>query len=156
MKSYSPDAIRNVGLFGHGGAGKTSLAEALLFQSGAVSRQGRVDDGSATTDYDPDEIKRKMSVSAALAPVEWHDTKINIVDAPGYADFLGEVVQAMSAIECAIIVLDGVSGMQVGTDTAWRQANANELPRAIVINKLERENADFHKVFDQVRGRHGT
>jgi elongation factor G len=156
MKSYSPDAIRNVGLFGHGGAGKTSLAEALLFQSGAISRLGRVDDGSTTTDYDPDEIKRKMSVSAALAPVEWRDTKINVVDAPGYADFLGEVVQAMSAIECAIVVVDGVSGMQVGTDTAWRQADAAGLPRFVVVNKLERENSDFHKVFEQLRSRHGT
>ena len=156
MKSYSPDAIRNVGLFGHGGAGKTSLAEALLFQSGAVSRQGRVDDGSATTDYDPDEIKRKMSVSAGLAPLEWRDTKINVIDAPGYADFLGEVVQAMSAIECALIVVDGVSGLQVGTATAWRQADAVDLPRAVVINKLERENADFRRVFEQIRARHGT
>src|SRR5947207_8148007 len=126
MKSYSPDAIRNVGLFGHGGAGKTSLAEALLFQSGAIGRLGRVDDGSTTTDYDPDEIKRKMSVSAALAPLEWRDTKINVVDAPGYADFLGEVIQAMGAIECAIIVVDGVSGVQVGTDTALRQARSEE------------------------------
>src|SRR5438309_5394267 len=126
MKSYAPAAIRNVGLFGHGGAGKTSLAEALLVRSDAVNRLGRVDDGSATTDYDPDEVKRKMSVSAALAPVEWGDAKINIVDAPGYADFLGEVIQAMRVVESALIVIDGVAGVQVGTDSAWRQADRHE------------------------------
>src|SRR6266496_467799 len=129
MKSYAPTAIRNVGLFGHGGAGKTSLVEALLFRTGAVNRLGKVDDGSATTDYDPDEVKRKMSVSAAMAPLEWRDTKINVVDAPGYADFFGEVVQAMAAVESAIVVVDGVSGIQVGTDAAWRQANTDGLPR---------------------------
>src|SRR5438477_6076909 len=120
MKSYAPDKIRNVGLFGHGGAGKTSLAEALLFHTGAVNRLGRVDDGSATTDYDPDEIKRKMSVSTALAPVEWQDAKINLLDAPGYADFFGEVVQAMSAADAALVVVDANAGIQVGTDAAWR------------------------------------
>src|SRR5438067_13171180 len=118
MKTYTADAIRNVGLFGHGGAGKTSLAEAMLFLSGATNRQGKVDDGTAVTDYDPDEVKRKMSVSAALAPLEWRDNKINVIDAPGYADFFGEVVQAMSVSETAIVVVDGNSGIQVGTDAA--------------------------------------
>ncbi len=156
MKSYTAEAIRNVGLFGHGGAGKTTVTEALLFHSGAINRQGKVDDGTATTDYDPDETKRKMSVSAALAPLEWRDTKINLIDAPGYADFFGEVVQAMAAAESAIIVVDGLSGIQVGTDAAWRQANANRLPRMVFVNRLERENADFNQVFDQLRQRHGT
>src|SRR5438105_85192 len=131
MKSYTADAIRNLGLFGHGGAGKTTLAEAMLFISGAINRQGKVDDGTATTDYDPDETKRKMSVSAALAPLEWRDTKINAVDAPGYADFFGEVVQAMAVSECALVVVDGVAGVQVGTDAAWRAANANQLSRIV-------------------------
>jgi elongation factor G len=133
MKSYPADAIRNVGLFGHGGAGKTTLAEALLFHAGAIGRMGRVDDGSATTDFDPDEIKRKMSVSAGLAPLEWDAFKVNTIDAPGYADFLGEVVQAMSAVECAIIVVDGVSGLQVGTDACWRQAG-----RTVQENRRQR------------------
>jgi elongation factor G len=156
MKSYAPDAIRNVALVGHGGAGKTSLAEATLFSAGAISRLGRVDDGSTTTDYDPDEVKRKMSVSAALAPAEWRDTKINLVDAPGYADFFGEVVQATRVVETALLVVDGLAGLQVGTDAAWRQANTMGLARMIFVNKLERENADFAKVFDQIRTRHGT
>jgi elongation factor G len=156
MKSYTADAIRNVGLFGHGGAGKTSLAEAMLFHSGAISRLGRVDDGSASTDYDPDEVKRKMSLSAALAPLEWRDTKINLVDAPGYADFFGEVVQAMAAVESGIVVVDGLAGIQVGTDAAWRQAATDERPTMVFVNRLERENADFHKVFEQIRARLGT
>src|SRR5213594_1049188 len=113
--------VRNVGVVGHGGVGKTSLVEAMLFATGAVTRLGRVDDGSTTTDYDPDEIKRKMSVTAALAPVEWQNTKINVIDAPGYADFFGEVVQTMRVVECAVVVVDAVAGVQVGTDAAWRQ-----------------------------------
>ncbi len=156
MKTYVPAAIRNVGLFGHGGAGKTSLVEALLFRTGAVNRLGRVDDGSATTDYDPDEVKRKMSVSAALAPLEWNETKINLVDAPGYADFMGEVIEAMRVVETAVVVVDAVAGVQVGTDAAWRAADRNELPRMVFVNKMERENADFDRVIEQLRGKHGT
>jgi len=156
MKSYAPDAIRNVGLVGHGGAGKTSLTEALLFQTGAISRLGKVEEGSTTTDYDPDEIKRKMSVSASIAPVEWRDTKINVVDAPGYADFFGEVVQSLRVVECAVLVVDAVSGVQVGTDAAWREADSEQLPRMVFVNKMERENADFGKTFEQLRSRRGT
>src|SRR5581483_8463562 len=110
MKSYAPDAIRNVGLFGHGGSGKTSLAEALLLHSGAISRFGRVDEGTSTSDYDPDEVKRKMSVSTSVLPLEWRDTKVNLLDTPGYADFFGEVAQAMRVVESALIVVDAVSG----------------------------------------------
>ncbi|HZK65941.1 MAG TPA: GTP-binding protein, partial [Chloroflexota bacterium] len=95
MKEYQAEQIRNIGLFSHGGAGKTSLAEAMLFQSGGINRLGRVEEGSTTTDYDPDEIKRRISVSSALAPCEWQGHKVNVVDAPGYADFIGEVVQTM-------------------------------------------------------------
>ena len=156
MKSYAPVAIRNIGLFGHGGAGKTSLAEALLLRSGAINRLGRIDEGTTTTDYDPDEVKRKMSVSAALAPLEWGDAKVNIVDAPGYADFLGEVIQAMRVVEAGVVVVDAVSGVQVGTDAAWRQADRQELSRFVFVNKMERENADFGRVIDQLRGKYGT
>src|SRR5438093_3056918 len=156
MKSYAPAAIRNIGLFGHGGAGKTSLAEALLLRSGAINRLGRIDEGTTTTDYDPDEVKRKMSVSAALAPLEWGDAKVNIVDAPGYADFLGEVIQAMRVVEAGVVVVDAVSGVQVGTDAAWRQADRQELARFVFVNKMERENADFGRVIDQLRGKYGT
>lgn len=156
MKSYSPQAIRNVGLFGHGSAGKTSLAEALLYHAGAISRLGRVDEGSTTTDHDPDEIRRKMTISTAIAPVEWADHKINILDTPGYADFFGEVVQAMRVVDCALIVVEGVGGVQVGTNAVWAQAAADQVPRMVFVNKLERENADFDRVLVQLRARWGT
>ena len=116
MKQYSADRIRNVGLFAHGGAGKTSLAEALLFDTKATTRLGRVDEGNTVTDYDPDEIKRSFSVSAALAPVEWRDTKINIIDAPGYADFIGDVKSALRVSDAAIILIDASAGVEVGTE----------------------------------------
>ena len=104
MRSYGPDKIRNVGLFGHGGSGKTTLTEALLLTAKAVSRAGRVEDGNTVSDFDPDEQRRHMSINLAVAPVEWKDTKINIVDAPGYADFAGDVVSAMRVLDGAIIL----------------------------------------------------
>src|SRR5579871_1597876 len=156
MKSYAPDAIRNVGLFGHGGSGKTSLAEALLYHSGSITRQGRVDEGTTTTDYDPDEIKRKMSVSAAVAPLEWRDTKVNVLDTPGYADFLGEVLQSMRVVEAAVLVVDAVAGVQVGTEQSWRRAENDRVARMVFVNRMERENADFARVVEQLRARHGT
>ncbi|MEA2640123.1 MAG: elongation factor [Chloroflexota bacterium] len=156
MKSYAPDAIRNVGLFGHGGSGKTTLTEALLYHSGAIGRLGRVDEGTTTSDYDPDEVKRKMSVSTAVAPLEWRDTKINLLDTPGYADFFGEVSQAMRVVECALVVVDAVSGVQVGTDQVWRRADQERLAKIVFVNKMERENADYGRVIEQLRAKHGT
>src|SRR6478609_10360996 len=106
MKQYNTAQLRNVGIFSHGGAGKTSLLEAMLFTSKATTRLGRVDEGNTITDYDPDEIKRRISVSLALAPVEWRDTKINVLDAPGYADFIGDVKSALRVADAAIILVD--------------------------------------------------
>ncbi|MFN0073335.1 MAG: elongation factor G [Chloroflexota bacterium] len=146
----------NVALVSHGGAGKTSLTEALLFRSGAVTRLGKVEDGSTTTDFDPDELKRHMSVSLALAPLTWRNCQINLIDTPGYADFFGEVVEATRAADAVIVVIDGVSGIQVGTEAAWRQANKLDLPRLIFVNKLERENADYETVITALRDRYGT
>jgi elongation factor G len=150
-----PSRLFNVALVSHGGAGKTSLAEALLFKSGAVNRLGKVEDGSSTTDFDPDELKRHMSVSLALAPLTWRDAQINLIDAPGYADFFGEVVEATRAADSVIVVIDGVAGIQVGTEAVWRQADKLELPRLIFVNKLERENADFDAVVAALRERYG-
>src|SRR5690348_1617458 len=109
MKEYAPETLRNVGLFSHGGAGKTTLAEALLFRAGAISRVGTVEDGSTVSDFDPEETKRGMSVSTAVAPLEWKGHKVNLIDAPGYADFYGEVAQAMRISDAALILVDGVS-----------------------------------------------
>ena len=156
MKQYSADRIRNVGLFAHGGAGKTSLAEALLFDTKATTRLGRVDEGNTVTDYDPDEIKRRISVSAALAPVEWRDTKINIIDAPGYADFIGDVKSALRVSDAAIILIDASAGVEVGTEQAWRLAEERGIPRLIFINKMDRENADFDAALASARAAFGN
>src|SRR3954453_1340371 len=121
MKTYEPAQIRNVGLFSHGGAGKTSLVEAMLHTAGAVNRLGSVEDGTATTDFDPDEQKRHMSVSLALAPLDWKGTKVNLVDTPGYADFFGEVCSASRAVDAALILVDAVAGVQVGTESVWKK-----------------------------------
>lgn len=156
MKEYQAEQIRNVGLFSHGGAGKTSLAEAMLFQSGAITRLGKVEEGTTTTDYDPDEIKRTISVSTALAPCEWKGHKVNVLDTPGYADFVGEVAQAMRVVDGALILLDAVSGLEVGTETAWQEAERNGVPRMFFVNKMERENANFDAVLQSIRNRFGN
>ncbi|MGH2560115.1 MAG: elongation factor G [Thermomicrobiales bacterium] len=156
MKQYPADCIRNIGLFSHGGAGKTSLAEALLFDTKAITRLGRVEDGNTVCDFDPDEIKRTISVSTSVAPVEWRETKINILDAPGYADFLGEVKSALSVIDGAIIVMDASAGVEVGTELAWRLTDEQSLPRLIFINKMDRENANFGTALESAREAFGN
>lgn len=143
MKEYDAAKIRNIGLMAHGGAGKTSLAEAMLFSSGAINRLGRVEDGNTTSDWDPEEAKRGMSINTSLVPVEWNDYKLNIVDTPGYADFAGEVISAAAAVDCAVILMDASSGVEVGTEYAWRYAEERNLPRILVVNKIDRENASF-------------
>ncbi len=155
MKDYGPDKIRNVALAGHGGTGKTSLAEALLFAAGATTRQGKVEDHSTVSDWDPDEHKRGFSLNVSVVPLEWKDHKINFVDSPGYMDFMGEVKCAMRAVETALIVVDAVSGVQVGTEFAWRFADELDLPRAIIINRMDRENADFDRTLQQIQASFG-
>jgi elongation factor G len=151
LKTFPSAKIRNVALVGHGGAGKTSLAEALLFCAGAINRQGRVEDGTTTTDFDPEEVKRKISVSAALAPFEYDGHKINIIDCPGYADFVGEVEAALSVADLAVFVVSAVEGVEVQTEIAWKLAAQRGLPRMVFINKLDRERASFERTLDQLR-----
>jgi elongation factor G len=151
MLQYTPDRIRNVGLFAHGGAGKTSLAEAMLFDTKTVTRLGRVEDGNTVCDFDPDEIKRRISVNTAIAPLVWRETKINVVDSPGYADFVGDVKSALRVIDAAIIVMDASAGVEVGTEQAWRFAEEANLPRMMFINKMDRENADFARALASAR-----
>ncbi len=152
MKEYAPAQLRNVGLFSHGGAGKTTLSEALLFRAGAITRVGAIEDGNTTMDFDPDELRRRMSVSLAVAPLEWQGHKINLIDTPGYADFYGEVAQATRIADGALILVDAVAGPQVGTDAVWRRTD--HLPRLIVVNKMDRENADYRAVIDALRERY--
>jgi elongation factor G len=156
MKSYGIKAIRNVGLFGHQGSGKTSLAEALLFTSGAIDRLGRTDEGTSASDFDPEEQKRRISINMALAPCEWHDTKINIVDVPGYLDFQGEIKSALEVMEAAILVTPAQNEPEVGFEIAWDLAAARNLPRAVFVNKMDRENADYTQVVQTLRAKYGT
>jgi elongation factor G len=151
MRAYGPDKIRTVGLFGHGGSGKTTLTEALLLTAKATTRAGRVEDGNTVSDYDPDEQKRQMSINLAVAPVEWNDTKINIVDVPGYADFAGDVASTVRVLDGAIMVLDAAGGVEVGSEAAWEIAVAARLPRIIFVNKLDRENANFFRTVEQAQ-----
>ena len=143
MKTYPVDAIRNVGLFSHGGSGKTSLTEAMLFTGKVINRLGRVEDGTTVSDWDPDEIKRTISINTCVAPIEWRNHKINILDAPGYADFLGEVASAARVVDAAVILMDASAGVEVGTEQAWRHTGAVGMPVVLVVNKMDRENASF-------------
>lgn len=156
MKSYTANAIRNVALVGHGGCGKTSLAEVLLYVSGGIDRLGRVDEGNTTSDYDADEIKRKISINATPIPCEWKGVKVNFIDTPGYADFVGDVKSTLRVVEGALIVVCAVSGIEVGTENAWAFSEENSVPRAFFVNKMDRENADFFGVAEALRVRFGS
>ncbi|MGH9103738.1 MAG: GTP-binding protein, partial [Acidimicrobiales bacterium] len=156
MKTFPPAKIRNVALVGHGGSGKTSLAEALLWCSGTTARLGRVDDGSSTCDFEPEEVRRRLSVSMAVAPFEHRGHKVNLLDTPGYADFAHEVTTALSVADMAVFVISAVDGVEVGTESAWAQAAALGLPRMIFINKLDRERADFQATLESLRESFGA
>lgn len=151
MKLYNTAQLRNIGLFSHGGAGKTSLLEAMLYTSKATNRLGRVDEGSTVSDYDPDEAKRHISVQLSIAPVEWQDVKINVLDTPGYAEFVGEVKAAMRVTDTAVLLVDASAGAEVGTEQMWRYAEERGCPRIIVVNKMDRENADFKMAFHSIQ-----
>jgi len=155
MKEYAPHDIRNLALIAHGGAGKTALSEAMLFTTGAISRLGRVEDGNTTSDYDPDEVKRKSSVNLSLLPCEWNGVKLNVLDTPGYADFVGEEKAALRAADFAVILVDAHSGVQVGTEYAWLYANERNLPRIVLVNRMDRENADFSAVLSNLQAQFG-
>ncbi len=156
VKSYPTEKIRNVALVGHGGAGKTSLTEALLFVAGAVPRLGRVEDGTTVTDFDPEEARRRISVSLALAPLEHDGHKINIIDTPGYADFVSDVAAALRAADLAVFVVSAVEGVEVQTEIVWRMADELGLPRAVFVNKLDRERASFSRTLDQLKEKFGA
>ncbi|HVG00246.1 MAG TPA: elongation factor G [Chloroflexia bacterium] len=143
MKLYNTAQLRNIGLFSHGGAGKTSLLEAMLFTSKGTNRLGSVAEGNTVSDYDPDEVKRHISVQVSLAPVEWRDTKINVLDTPGYAEFVGEVKAGIRVVDTAVLLVDASAGVEVGTEQMWRYAEERGCPRFVVVNKMDRENADF-------------
>ena len=156
MQQHTTEQMRNVVLLSHSGAGKTSLAEAMLFNSGAINRLGKVDQGSTTSDYDPDEVKRQTSIYLALLPCEWQGFKVNIIDTPGYADFVAEVKSAVRVADGAVIVVCAASGVEVGTELGWGYADEQEIPRLIFVNKMDRENADFFRVMEEIRANFGN
>jgi elongation factor G len=156
VKTYEAKDIRNVLLVGHGGSGKTTLLEAMLFASGATTRMGAVEDGNTVSDFEPEEVKKGISVSLGMAPVEWNGVKINVLDAPGYADFIGDVRSGITAADAVVLVVSAVDGVEVQTEVAWELAVEAGLPRAILINKLDRERASFERTLDQLVQAFGT
>jgi len=151
MKEYGTEFIRNVALVGHSGAGKTSLAEAFLFNTGVITRLGRVEDGATVSDFEDEERRRKISISTSVIPIEYQDCKINFLDTPGFTDFVGEVKSALHVADAAIVVIDAVSGVEVGTELAWQYCDERNLPRIVVINKMDRENANFQRALEVVQ-----
>ena len=155
MKVYTAEHIRNVALISHVGAGKTSLIDAALYDSGAVTRQGKVDEGSSIGDHDPDELKRRMTLHAKVLPVEWKNTKINFIDTPGYADFVGEVKAALRVVDAVLVVVTAEKGVEVGTELTWNYADERNLPRMVLVNKLDRENTSFDQALESLRKQFG-
>ncbi len=155
MSKLNVNCIRNIAVIGHGSEGKTTLTEAMLFNAGVTDRLGRVEDGTTTTDYDPEEIKRQISISAALAPLNWNSHKINVLDVPGYFDFVGEVIQTLAVADGAVIVVGAASGVAVGTEKAWEYCDTYNIPRLIFINQMDREHVNFMKVLEQLKAKYG-
>ncbi len=151
MKEYTTEFIRNIALVSHGSGGKTMLAEAFLHGTGATSRLGKIEDGTTVSDFEDEEIRRKLSLSTSVIPVEYKDHKINVLDTPGYTDFIGEVVSALRVSDGAVILVDSVAGLEVGTEIVWNYCDTFKLPRFVMINKMDRDNADFHQALASVQ-----
>ena len=155
MKVYESDRIRNVVLLGHGGCGKTSLVESMASITGVTSRMGKVSDGNTISDFDKEEIKRKFSISTTVVPIEWDGVKINVLDTPGYFDFVGEVEEAVSVADAAIIVVNGKSGVEVGTQKAWELCEKMNLPRMFYVTNMDDDNASFRQVVEDLENMYG-
>lgn len=151
MKNYQTGQLRNLGVVAHGGAGKTSLVEAMLFNTGILSRLGRVEDGTTTSDYHPEEIAKQITIHTSLVPCEWNGIKLNLLDTPGFSDFIGEVKGALRVSDAAMFVVSAVDGVEVQHEVIWDMADEYNLPRIVFINKMDRENANFEKVMDELK-----
>jgi len=156
MKGYTSETIRNVALLGHGGCGKTTFLEAALLTTGVIKKLGKVEDGNTVSDYDKMEIEKGYSINTSIVPIEWKDSKINFIDTPGYFDFVGEVNAALRAAEAAVILVDAGSGIQVGTEAAWKACERYKTPRFIVINKRDKDEFDFYKTFEELKAKFGS
>ncbi|MCI9598626.1 MAG: elongation factor G [Firmicutes bacterium] len=155
MKGYTSETIRNVALVGHGGCGKTTFLESALLATKVIDRLGKVEDGNTVSDYDKMEVEKGFSINTSIVPVEWKNSKINFIDTPGYFDFIGEVNAALRAAEAAVILVDAGSGIQVGTEHAWKACERYKMPRFIVINKRDKDEFDFYKTFDELKAKFG-
>jgi elongation factor G len=151
LKKYATGQIRNIALVSHGGTGKTSMAEAFLYTTGTINRLGSTNAGNTTTDFDSEEIKRQITINASLAPCEWKNTKLNLIDTPGYFDFIGDVISSLRVADGAVVAVCAVSGVEVGTEKMWSYAEENKLPRLVFVNKLDRENANYDRVVGQLQ-----
>ena len=151
MANFTTEQLRNIVLIGHGSSGKTTLAEAMLFDTGVLSRRGRVEDGTTTADWDEEAIRRKQSVAASVVACEYKGVKLNILDTPGFLDFAGEAKGAVSVADAGLVLMDSVSGVEVGTELGWGYLDERQLPRAVFVNKMDRENAQFDRVVGLLR-----
>ena len=154
--SYETKNIRNICLLGHGNSGKTSLAESMLFTTGAIDRQGKVSDGNTVCDYDAEEIKRQITISASVAPVEFGGCKINVLDCPGYFDFVGEALAAIRAVEAGVILCSAKDGISVGAERSWKYLKAANVPAAFCISKCDEEHGDYYAVLDALKAKYGS
>ena len=151
MKEYATDKIRNIAMVSHSGAGKTILADAFLFEKDVINRMGSVTEGNTVSDFDEEEQRRELSLSTSIIPIEHKDHKINLLDTPGYSDFIGEVLSALRVVEGALVIVDAVAGAEVGTETAWNICDELKLPRLVLINRMKRETANYEQALTSVQ-----
>ncbi len=156
MKEYGTDAIRNVALIGHGSAGKTTLVEAFLHFTGASTRLGKIADGTTLSDFEDEEVRRKISLSTSVIPIEFQDCKINLLDTPGFPDFVGEVISALRVANGAMVLVDATAGVEVGTELTWQYCEEFKLPRFVVIAKMDRENANYERAMASAKNLPGV
>jgi len=153
LKVFNPDAIRNIAFIGHGGSGKTLLSEVMLYNAGEINRIGSIEEGNTTSDYNKNEIDKQISLSATPLHLEWKDTKVNLIDTPGYSDFTGQVSAGLHVVDVAVSVIKSAEGVEVGTEVTWENVCKHQMPAAIIINKVDNEHSKFFETFEIAKDR---